>query len=56
MNLDSPFIDEGLAPLIRHCRTGLRDAPGLGMGGGMVGIITHIPELRALLREMAETA
>jgi len=26
------------------------------MGGGMVGIITHIPELRALLREMAETA
>lgn len=47
VNLDSLFIDEGFGTLDPDTLALVSETiQGLGVGGRMVGIITHIPELR----------
>jgi exonuclease SbcC len=47
VNLDSLFIDEGFGTLDPDTLALVAETlQGLGVGGRMVGIITHIPELR----------
>jgi exonuclease SbcC len=47
VNLDSLFIDEGFGTLDPDTLAPVSETlHGLRVGGRMVGIITHIPELR----------